>query len=144
MASGHGEFTVHSAQSVAENLQQYLVWFLSQETGMVPDQINPRKRLQSYGLDSITSAKLMHGVENHFQVRLAGLELLEHGTIESLVTFLAGKVEEMNSYTRPAQPALDDSTQARADYMDARVIEALDQLQRGMLDLEAVQRIVGN
>ena len=34
--------------------------------------------------------------------------------------------------------------QARAEYMDAQVIEALEQLERGALDLEAVQRIIGN
>jgi acyl carrier protein len=135
---------VQQEQSIVENIQQYLTWFLCQETGLAPDQINSRKRLQSYGLDSITCAKLIRGLETRFQIRLTGRELLEHSTIESLVTFLAGKVEEMNSYTRPAQPAPDDITQARADYMDARVIEALDQLERGMLDLEAVQRIVGN
>jgi polyketide synthase PksM len=144
IASGHGGFSVQQEQSVSENMHRYLIWFLRQEAGVAPGQIDPGKRLQSYGLDSITSAKLMRGVEKLFQVRLTGRELLEHSTIASLVTYLAGKAEAINRYTCPAQPEPGDNTQGREDSMDARVIEALDQLERGMLDLEAVQRIIGD
>ena len=57
---------------------------------------------------------------------------------------LAGKVDAMNRHTRTAPPEPGNGIQARAEYMDAQVIEALEQLERGALDLEAVQRIIGN
>ena len=92
-------FTVHPEQSVLENMQRYLVWFLCQEAGLTPEQIKPGKGLRSYGVDSIPSARLMRGFETYFQVRVTGRELLEHGTIESLVAYLAGKIDAMDGRT---------------------------------------------
>jgi hypothetical protein len=50
----------------------------------------------------------------------------------------------MHVPTGTIQPAPGKGVQARAEYMDEQVIEALDQLERGTLDLEAVQRLIGN
>jgi len=69
--------------------------------------------------------------------------MLEHGTIQSLLAYLAGKVEARHEQTRPTQPEPGNGTQARAEYMDEQVIQALDQMERGTLDLEAVQRLIG-
>ena len=82
---------MHPERSVLENMQRYLVWFLGQEAGLTPDQIKPGKGLRSYGVDSIASTKLMRGIEKYFQVRVTGRELLEHGTIESLVSAPGGE-----------------------------------------------------
>jgi hypothetical protein len=41
----------------------------------------------------------------------------------------------MTQKRRPTQNALDDNPQAKADDMDARAIEAQDQLERDMLGL---------
>jgi hypothetical protein len=60
------------------------------------------------------------------------------------LTYLAGKVQAMHVPTGTIQPAPGKGVQARAEYMDEQVIEALDQLERGTLDLEAVQRLIGN
>jgi hypothetical protein len=142
LASANGEFIVHPEQNVFENMQRYLVWFLCQATGVTSDQIKPGKGLRSYGIDSIVSTRLMRGFETYFQVRATGRELLEHRTIESLVMHLAGKADATNGHTRATQPEPGNDTEAKAEYMDARVIEALEQLQRGALDLEAVQRLI--
>lgn len=144
VASENSEFTVHPERGVSENMQRYLVWFLSQEAGLSPDQIKPGKGLRSYGVDSIARAKLLRDFEKYFQVRVTGRELLEHGTIESLVVYLAGKTDTMDGPMHTVQPRLGNGIQARAEYMDAQVIEALEQLKRGALDLEAVQRIIGD
>jgi acyl transferase domain-containing protein len=144
MASENGGFAVHPERSVAENIQHYLVWFLGQEAGLTPEQIKPGKGLRSYGVDSIASTKLMRGLEKYFQVRVSGRELLEHGTVESLVVHLVGKIDAMDGRKHTQQPAPGSGIQARAEYRDAQVIEALEQLERGALDLEAVQRIIGN
>src|SRR5262249_33096732 len=101
--SGGGEFAVHPEHSVLENLQRYLVWFLCKETGLTPDQVKPGKGLRSYGVDSITSSRLMRGFETFFQVRVTGRDLLEHHTIESLVAYLAGKVETKYVQTHTTQ-----------------------------------------
>ena len=85
-------FAVHPERSVLENIQRYLVWFLGQEAGSNPEQIKPGKGLRSYGVDSIASTKLMRGIEKYFQVRVTGRELLAHGTVESLVVHLVGKI----------------------------------------------------
>jgi acyl transferase domain-containing protein len=143
IASGDDEFAVHPEYGVFENMQRYLVWFLCKETGLIPEQIKPGKGLRSYGVDSIVSSRLMRGFEKFFQVRVTGREMLEHGSVESLVAYLAGKVEAMNGHTHTAQPEPGNATQARAEYMDAQVIEALEQLEVGTLDLEAVQRLIG-
>ena len=143
MAPGDGEFAVHPEHGVRENMQCYLVWFLCQETGVTPDQVKPGKGIRSYGVDSITSSRLMRGFEKFFQVRATCREMLEHGTIQSLLAYLAGKVEARHEQTRPTQPEPGNGTQARAEYMDEQVIQALDQMERGTLDLEAVQRLIG-
>ena len=49
----------------------------------------------------------------------------------------------MNAPTRTTQPEPGNGPQARQEYRDEQVLEALDQLQRGTLDLEAVQRLIG-
>jgi hypothetical protein len=139
-----GNFSVEPARSVAENLQRYLIWFMGRETGLTPGQIKPAKGLHSYGVDSIISARLMRGLETYFQVRVTGRELLAHGSIESLVGYLAGKAEAMGGSTPTTHPASVKAIEARAAYMDAQVIEALEQLERGALDLDAVQRIIGD
>jgi acyl transferase domain-containing protein len=143
VASGDSEFSMHPDHGVRDNMQRYLVWFLCKETGLTPDQIKPGKGLRSYGVDSITSSRLMRGFEKYFQVRVTGREMVEHRTIESLVTYLAGKVEARYAQTRSTQPAPGNGTHARAEYMDEQVLQALDQWERGTSDLEAVQRIIG-
>jgi len=143
VASGGSEFAVHPEQSVRDNMQRYLVWFLCKEAGLTPDQIKPGKGLRSYGLDSIISSRLMRGFETFFQVRVTGRDLLEHRTIESLVAYLAGKVEARYDQTRPTQPAPGNGTHTRAEYIDEQVLQALEQWERGTLDLEAVQRLIG-
>ena len=144
---GDDGFVVRPEDGVSENMRRYLVWFLCQETGVTPDQIKPGKGLRNYGVDSIVSTRLMHGFETYFRVRATGRELFEHGTIESLLAHLARKVEAENGHAPPAEPAQpepDNGTQARAEYKDAQVIEALERLERGTLDLEAVQRLIDN
>src|SRR5204863_3479293 len=91
VASGDGEFAVHPEHGVLENMQRYLVWFLCQETGLTPDQVKLGKGMRSYGVDSITSSRLMRGFEKFFQVRVTGRDMLEHDTIRSLLAYLAGK-----------------------------------------------------
>jgi hypothetical protein len=60
------------------------------------------------------------------------------------LAYLARKVEARHAPTGTIQPAPGKDIQARAEYMDEQVIEALDELERGTLDLEAVQRLIGN
>jgi polyketide synthase PksJ len=133
---------VHPEQSILENMQRYLVWFLCRETGLTSEQINPLKGIRSYGADSITSSRLMRSVEKVFHVRVTGRELLEHGTIGSLAAYLAKKVEAMDAPTPTPKPAHKNGSQARKEYMDEQVIKALDELEQGTLDLEVVQRII--
>jgi acyl transferase domain-containing protein/acyl carrier protein len=140
----NSDFAMEPGRTMVDNLQRYLVWFLGQEAGLTPEQIKPGKGLRSYGVDSIASTKLMRGIEKYFQVRVTGRELLEHGTIESLVAYLAGKIDVIDARPHAVQPLPGGGIQARAEYRDAQVIEALEQLEQGALDLETVQRIIGN
>jgi acyl transferase domain-containing protein len=144
VAMGDDGFVVRPEDGVSENMRRYLVWFLCQETGVTPDQIKPGKGLRSYGVDSIVSTRLMRGFETYFRVRATGRELFEHGTIESLLAHLARKVEAENGHAPPAESESGNGTQERAEYVDAQVIEALEQLEQGALDLEAVQRLIDN
>jgi acyl transferase domain-containing protein len=142
VASDDVGFAVHPEQSILENMQRYLVWFLCQETGLTPEQINPLKGMRSYGADSITSSRLMRSVEKVFRVRVTGRELLEHGTIGSLAVYLAKKVEAVDTPEPTPKPAHRNGGQARKEYLDEQVIKALDELEQGTLNLEAVQRII--
>ena len=141
-ASGDGRFDVKPEHGVLDNIQRYLVWFLCQETGLTPNQVNLDKTFRSYGVDSIIGARLLRGIEKVFQVRVTGREMLEHATLRSLSEHAAGKVEAMHAHIRTTHPDPDHSPESRAEYRDERVIEALDQLERGTLSLDAVQRLI--
>jgi acyl transferase domain-containing protein len=142
VAAEAGDFVVHAEQSVRQNMQRYMVWFLCQDIGLTPDQVTLGKGLRSYGVDSISSARLIRGFEKFFQLQVTSREIVEHSTIGALVAYLAEKVEARRVTARPTPPAPANGAQARAEYLDAQVLQALEQLEQGTLDLEAVQRFI--
>ena len=53
------EFAINPNNTTRENIQEYLVQFLSQELNIPQDQIDLSENVQKYGVDSIIYMKLM-------------------------------------------------------------------------------------
>ncbi len=86
-------FELDHTQSLKSNISKYLTDTLSEELKIVKEKIKTNKNIRDYGLDSIVGMKIIRGIDETFQIRMTGREMLEHTTIESISEHLAKKSE---------------------------------------------------
>ena len=136
------EFAINPNNTTRENIQEYLVQFLSQELNIPQDQIDLSENVQKYGVDSIIYMKLMRDFEKRFQIKITGRELLENRTINSLSAYLTLKIDELNNLEIVLSTKLERKSQQRSEHMDDLVIEMLDKFKQGVLTLEEIEKLI--
>ncbi|GER89945.1 polyketide synthase PksM [Dictyobacter vulcani] len=125
-----------------ESIQAYIVQFFSQELGLLPEQINLKKKYQEYGMDSILGRKLMRLVEETFHIKITGRDMLEHQTIQSLVTYLASKVNAFNQNEMERTTRVEKAPGKDMPYSDGQIIAMMEKFTQGELEFEGVQKIL--
>ena len=134
------EFIANNNNAAQEDIQNYIVRFLSQELNVARDKIKLNKNIQDYGVDSIIMMKFMRDVEKYLQIKITRREMLEYRTVKSLSAYLAVKIENINN--RKAAAQLETKGRKINDFMDGKVIEALEKLALGRLNIREVQEVI--
>jgi 3-oxoacyl-(acyl-carrier-protein) synthase/acyl carrier protein len=137
--------TLDISKPTQENIQAYIVQFLSQELHFSQDQIKVNKNLQDYGVDSIIVMKLMREFEIRFKIKITGRELLEHQTIGAISAHLVFKLKELNHQDIAEDSVLQTKSQS-VELQDLPVdgpeIEALEKFKQGSLTLEEIESLL--
>jgi acyl carrier protein len=76
----------------AEEIQSWLVRRVSDMAGVRPEEIDVRRPIRRYGLDSVALARLAFGLEDWLGYRFQENPLDQHPTIEALSQYLAKQV----------------------------------------------------
>jgi acyl carrier protein len=111
----------------------FLLRFLSRELHLTPDQLHAHRDLRHYGVDSITSMRLIRAVEQELHVHMAGRDLLEHQTLHALATCLGARIDAPE-----AAEAGDVSQESVRDPTP----DALDRFKQGSLTLEEMEALL--
>ncbi len=117
------------ADAGAGAVRSYMTTFLAQALGMPAGEIRATKHLGLYGVDSILSLRLLRALEERFSMSMSVGVVFEHPTIESLSAYVEAH--------RPAAESGRDSGRT-----NARAIEALEQFRSGVLDHDALARLI--
>jgi 3-oxoacyl-(acyl-carrier-protein) synthase/acyl carrier protein len=137
--------TINSSKATQENIQAYMVQFLSQELHLCQDQIKVNKNLQDYGVDSIIVMRLIRDFEILFKIKITGREMLELRTINTMSAHLALKVEALSNHDIAEDNVLQTKSQP-IDLLDSTVnepeIEALEKFKQGTLTLEEIESLL--
>jgi len=73
-------------ESNHENVQAWLINWLSNKVKISPESINPNKPILSYGLDSLGAVELERDVKEKFDIEIHLADFLENNTISALVS----------------------------------------------------------
>ncbi|TCS93646.1 SDR family NAD(P)-dependent oxidoreductase [Hazenella coriacea] len=131
-----------SENRTKEMIEGYIVQFLSKELNLAPEQMNVKRKLQDYGLDSIVGRKLYRHLEEYLDVEITGRETLEYRTIQALATYLAFKVNEANRQEIVGMSRPETLLNQLNDNTDSSIIEMMEQFTQGKLDFEKVQKML--
>ncbi len=84
----YSKFTIckGSDERNQENVQAWLINWLSNKVMISPDSINPNKPILSYGLDSLGAVELEREVKEKFDIEIHLADFLENNTISALVS----------------------------------------------------------
>ncbi len=134
-----------TSMAAQENIQAYIVQFLSQELYIPQDQIKVNKNLQGYGIDSIIIMKLMRNFEIRFKIKITGREMLDHQTIGAISSHLAYKLKEIT----PQDVAEDNVLEIKSPSLelpdspvDGPELNALEKFKQGALSLEEIESLL--
>jgi acyl carrier protein len=83
------EDDMEKASSTVEGIQRWLVAHLAEALDVNPSDLDVRKPLESYGMDSLIAETLVGDLEKWLGVRLPGELPYDYPTIESLARHLA-------------------------------------------------------
>ena len=93
-------------------------------------------------MDSIQGRRLIRHIESNFQIKLTGREMLEHQTIQALVTYLATKVAVAEQSRVVEVMQTETTSEKNMPCDDRHIVEMMEQFTQGKLDFEGVQRIL--
>ncbi len=82
----HSKHTIYKGgdESNHENVQAWLINWLSNKVKISPESINPNKPILSYGLDSLGAVELERDVKEKFEIEIHLADFLENNTISAL------------------------------------------------------------
>ncbi|UQA91406.1 type I polyketide synthase [Streptomyces halobius] len=100
-------------------VQDAITQLLAKVMQMDPDTLDPHRRLDEYGIDSLMAAELLTSMRHQFDVDIPPMELLRSGrTIDGLTTLLHLHLGlndgQASAATEPTAAAADPSTQPSA------------------------------
>lgn len=78
----------------AEDIQDWLANQIAGQTGVDPDEIDPRAPFDSYGLDSVQIMSIASLGKQYFGLQLSPIVVWNYPNIELLADYLAKALEE--------------------------------------------------
>ncbi|MFJ6208614.1 amino acid adenylation domain-containing protein [Lysinibacillus sp. NPDC092081] len=89
--------TISPHKSTQENIEEYILHFLSTNLKISRDQIKLKDSIHTYGGDSIFIMKFIRDFEKYFNIKITTRELFENRTIKSLSNYLTEKIENKDN-----------------------------------------------
>jgi acyl transferase domain-containing protein len=139
---GEKEYVSNYKIPIKENVEDYIVNFLSQELDYEREQIELEKSIQDYGFDSITIMRFMRDFEKQFHIKVLGSEILTCKTIQALSNHLVVKIEELNNQGNIPITELAAKSQKVSEQMEFRGMDALEKFRQGTLTLEEIEELI--
>ncbi|MFG0234860.1 acyl carrier protein [Brevibacillus porteri] len=112
--------------------------FLSRELHLSEGQIKLNKYFLDYGMDSIMVTKLIRHLEQRWNIKIKGREVLENPTMKSLAHLLALKIREMSHKEIASTTDLETTSQIRSE----RTENLLQKFKEGLLSLEEIEQLI--
>jgi len=137
-------FTINPNKSMRQNVQDYMIYVLSEKLYIAQEQIQLNKNIYDYGIDSIIMMKFAGDFEQQFQTQITLREILEYETLDSLTTYLAKKVENQNHQNKEQtiNSKLEQNHQKTSEDIDEQVVKVLERLAEGGLDVTEAQKLL--
>lgn len=122
-----------------DTIQGWLLTNLTEQLGIGPQDIDIRKPVTEYGLDSITGVSLAGDLEDWLRLQLSPTVLWDYPTIESLALHLAeesdrGSEQHDLSHIDQARDGDDMLSQEYAEQLLAKLDELSDEDVDSLLD----------
>jgi acyl transferase domain-containing protein len=111
---------------IQEEIRNYILRYLKEQMDLPMERIDPDGRIQDYGVNSIITVKFMNRLMKRYKIKITGREMLEYGTINSLSAYVTRKVTAGHA----------------AGFTDEQVIDALEKLVQGRIDINIAQKII--
>ncbi|MGF9908252.1 SDR family NAD(P)-dependent oxidoreductase [Brevibacillus porteri] len=121
-----------------ENIQRDMAQFLARELHLSEGQIKLNKYFLDYGMDSIMVTKLIRHLEQRWNIKIRGRDVLENPTMKSLAHLLALKIRELSHKEIASTTDLETTPQIRSE----RTENLLQKFKEGLLSLEEVEQLI--
>ena len=82
----------HYLTILNNKIQNHLINYISQELYLTPDEIDITQDIRDYGANSIAILQMLRDIEDRFEIKITGRELMELKSIGSISTYLANKI----------------------------------------------------
>jgi acyl carrier protein len=81
--------TLSAETSALESLQTWLVNNIAEQCDLDPQEVDIRKPLTNYGLDSIIAFTVVGDLEDYLEIELPATLLWDYPTIEAIAEYVA-------------------------------------------------------
>ncbi|WP_369751182.1 SDR family NAD(P)-dependent oxidoreductase [Brevibacillus sp. BC25] len=125
-----------------ENIQRDMAQFLSRELHLSEGQIKPNKYFLDYGMDSIMVTKLIRHLEQRWNIKIRGREVLENPTMKSLAHLLAIKIKEWSHKEIASTTDFETMSQDSGERTENPAVDMLQKFKEGLLSLEEIEQLI--
>ncbi|MGG4439280.1 SDR family NAD(P)-dependent oxidoreductase [Brevibacillus fortis] len=125
-----------------ENIQRDMAQFLSRELHLSEGQIKINKYFLDYGMDSIMVTKLIRHLEQRWNIKIRGREVLENPTMKSLAHLLALKIKELSQKEIASTTDVETTSQASGERTENLAVDMLQKFKEGQLSLEEIEQLI--
>ncbi|WP_188068931.1 SDR family NAD(P)-dependent oxidoreductase [Brevibacillus brevis] len=125
-----------------ENIQRDMAQFLSRELHLLEGQIKPNKYFLDYGMDSIMVTKLIRHLEQRWNIKIRGREVLENPTMKSLAHLLAIKIKECSHKEIASTTDFETMSPDSGERTENIAVDMLQKFKEGLLSLEEIEQLI--
>ncbi|WGV58343.1 SDR family NAD(P)-dependent oxidoreductase [Brevibacillus brevis] len=125
-----------------ENIQRDMAQFLSRELHLSEGQIKPNKYFLDYGMDSIMVTKLIRHLEQRWNIKIRGREVLENPTMKSLAHLLAIKIKECSHKEIASTTDFETMSPDSGERTENIAVDMLQKFKEGLLSLEEIEQLI--
>ena len=127
-----------SGQEVQDYIENTIIRQLAESLGEQTNAISLKKDFSSYGVDSIVGVELINRLNDAFQIVLRTIVIFDYPNVKELTSYINEEFgEKISSLIQPEQVISERSDK------ENELMELLNKLEAGELDLEEVNKRIG-
>ncbi|TQK74548.1 acyl transferase domain-containing protein [Brevibacillus sp. AG162] len=125
-----------------ENILRDMAQFISRELHLSEGQIKINKYFLDYGMDSIMVTKLIRHLEQRWNIKIRGREVLENPTMKSLAHLLAIKIKEWSHKEIASTTDFETMSPDSGERTENLAVDMLQKFKEGLLSLEEIEQLI--